>query len=65
MMGWLSMVELGLGQALVGGIEHRLQAVVQPKRMLAGPAVPSPRTVPEPVAQAGAALRAAAVDPEK
>ena len=36
-----------------------------PKRILAGPAVPSPRTVPAAVAQAGTAPRAAAVDPEK
>ena len=57
--------ELGLGQALAGGSEYRLHAVVYAQANVGG----TRRTLAEngarAVAQAGAALGAAAVDPEK
>ena len=65
MMGRLSMAELGLGQALAGGVEHSLHAVVHAQANVGRARRALAENGARAIAQAGTAPRAAAVDPEK
>ena len=57
--------ELGVRQALVGGVEHGAEAVVQPEAHVGRARHALAEDAARTIAKAGAALRAAAVNSEK